>query len=333
MRAPTLVLGSTGFFGGAVAFELLARGRGVRLFSRDLDKARRRFGNRPNAEYIVGDALDAAALKKAAIGCGSIVHGVNYPHHLWSPNMTVATDSIIQAARGAASRVEKTTGEPATPVTIVFPGNVYGLGPSANDRPIDEGAPNRPNTRKGVLRANLEETLRQATGDGQVRVLNVRAGDSFGPTVRNGVVDRLFRGALSEKTLRISGRLDEPHQWAYVPDLARATVDLMDLGATLGAYEIVNFAGYTARPQREFLALIGAQAGFPRLGMKRIPWWMVRLMGVFNTGARELVEVRYLWDRALLLSDEKLRRLLPRFAHTPIEEAVRVTLESYRHTP
>jgi nucleoside-diphosphate-sugar epimerase len=333
MHQPTLIRGSTGSFGGALAFELLARGREVRLLVRDLDKARARFGNRANGDYIKGDVLDAPAVKKAAIGCGAIIHGVNYPYHLWSPNMTTATENVVAAARAATNRIEKETGEPAPPVTILFPGNVYGLGPPAGDAPIDEGAPNSATTRKGALRAQLEESLKQATVEGQVRAIVLRANDYFGPTARNGLVDPIFKNALAEKTLRTFGRLDIPHQWAYLPDLARCAADLLDMAPTLAPFEIINFAGYTARPQRSFLQLIAAGAGFPRLKAARIPWWMVRLMGLYNPVARELLELRYLWDRSLVLSDEKVRRLLPGFVQTPIEDAIKTTLASYRHKP
>jgi hypothetical protein len=60
---------------------------------------------------------------------------------------------------------------------------------------------------------------------------------------------------------------------------------------------------------------------------------MVRLMGLYNPVARELLELRYLWDRSLVLSDEKVRRLLPGFVQTPIEDAIKTTLASYRHKP
>jgi hypothetical protein len=43
--------------------------------------------------------------------------------------------------------------------------------------------------------------------------------------------------------------------------------------------------------------------------------------------------MRYLWDGSLVLSDEKFRGLVPGFAQTPIEDAIKTTLASYRHKP
>ncbi|MBM3517813.1 MAG: NAD-dependent epimerase/dehydratase family protein [Alphaproteobacteria bacterium] len=110
---PILVLGADGSFGGAVAAELLLRGRAVRAMVRAPDKLRSR--DLPGAEIVGGDAEDQAALVRAAAGVGAIVHGINYPYHRRQPHMVIVTRNVIAAARAAGAR-------------IVFPGNVYGLG-------------------------------------------------------------------------------------------------------------------------------------------------------------------------------------------------------------
>ncbi len=328
MGSDILILGSTGSFGGAIALELLARGRSVRLMVRDLDKARLRFGNRANADYVVGDAREGAAVAKAAAGCQAIIHGVNYPYHQWAGNMERATENVIAAARGARA-------SGGGPVTILFPGNVYGLG-AQTGRALTEDAPNQPNSEKGRLRAALEESLRAAAEDGRsggrggVKVIVLRAGDYFGPTVRNAGVDPVFLRAWAGKTLRTIGDIEAPHQWCYVPDLARATADLLDLAPTLAPFELINFGGYLPASTREFLRLIGSQAGHPEIDVGVISWRFVKVIGFINPIARELMELRYLWETPVILDDAKLRRLLPGFTPTPIEQAVHDTLHSYR---
>ena len=176
-----LVLGASGGFGGAVADALIERGTRPRLFGRSTARLKQRFAD-AGAEIIAGDVQDQAALSKAAEGCGVIVHGVNYPYHQWVPYLQTATLNIVAAARSAGA-------------TLLFPGNVYSLGPGAGE-PIGEAAPHRPSTRKGRFRLRLEGLLEAATrADGDtpaIRVLNVRAGDYYGPSVRNGLVDRLY---------------------------------------------------------------------------------------------------------------------------------------------
>jgi nucleoside-diphosphate-sugar epimerase len=312
----TLILGATGSFGGGIAQELLRRGKRVRCLVRSTARARRSLGESDLLELIEGDVQDASAVRRAAENCAVIVHGINYPYDQWIPHMERATESVIAAAREARAM-------------ILFPGNVYGLGAQTGGA-LDETAPNRPNSRKGELRVKLEVLLQRAAEENGARVLILRAEDYFGPTVRNGLVDPIFGNAARGKTIRALGRLDAPHQWAYMPDLAHAGVELLAVADRLAPFEVVNFSGHVASPHREFLELVALEAGDPGLAIQVAPWWLLRFLGLFNGVIRELFELRYLFDSAVILDDAKLRRLLPDFNSTPISEAVRTTLASYR---
>lgn len=72
-----------------------------------------------------------------------------------------------------------------------------------------------------------------------------------------------------------------------------------------------------------------AQAGRPELAIRRIPMWMLRVVGLWDGVVRELWELRYLFEESVVLDGAKLRRLLPGYADTPIDLAVRATLASY----
>lgn len=316
---PALVLGASGGFGGAVAHELIARGCRLRLFARSAARLKARFGDKA-IEVITGDVQDAAALTKAAEGCGLVVHGVNYPYHLWVPYLQTATLNIIEATRAAGA-------------TMLFPGNVYSLGPGAGV-PLDETAPHRATTRKGKFRARLEGLLEDATkgADGQtaIRVLIVRAGDYFGPSVRNGLVDRIYGNAARGKPINTFGKLEIMHERIFLPDLARASLDLLAFGNTLAPYDVVHVTPGTRLTEQTFMAEVARVSGYPGLKVKVMPWALVRLIGLFNPVIREFLELTYLYDTTVLLDGAKLGRLLPQFRFTPLDEALRQTLESYR---
>jgi len=313
-HTPTLVLGATGSFGGAVAADLLARGRAVRTLVRDAAKLNARFGAHPNLEVIVGDVQDAPALARAAQGCGVIVHGVNYNYDQWFPHMETATRNVLAAARPHNA-------------TIVFPGNIYSLG-AAGDAPFTETATPKPTTRKGELRQWMEAELKKYAASGG-RVLIMRAGDYFGPTLRNGLVDPVFANAVAGKAMMVLGNMKIAHQWAYVPDLARATVDLLEMADHLQAYEVIHFEGTVARPQRSFSSEVARQAGSPDK-IRPAPWWLLSLIGLFVPLIREVVAMRYIWDTTVLLDGPRFRELLPAFQPTPHERAIADTLSSYR---
>lgn len=266
-----LILGGSGSFGGAVAMELAARGWRLRFVARTPSRVSTLVGKRCDAEIIQGDATDADLIAKLARETDVIVHGINYPYAQWRPNMVVVTDAVLAAAEKSGAR-------------ILFPGNVYGYGDQTG-QPLDESTSNRPCSRKGKLRVEIEDRLQASAEAGRSRTLIVRAGDYFGPTVRNGLVDMVFGNAARGKAINWIGRLDIPHQWCYVPDLARMAADLLAREDMLPPFEVVHDAGHIADPQRSFLQAAAKAAGKPDLKIKVLPWWMVRAFGLVDGNA------------------------------------------------
>ncbi len=314
-QQPFLILGPTGSFGGALLQALRDAGRPVRAFARDTKRARGQLGAPTDVEWIAGDALDPDAVRRAALGAQAIVHGVNYPYHLWRPNMVTATANVVAAARSSGA-------------AIIFPGNVYVYARGLAGHPIGETAPCQPETRKGRLRVELEAQLAAAARDG-VRVLLVRAGDYFGAPARNGLLDLLFGKARAGRGMVLVGRTDIRHQWAYLSDLAAATLRLYDHPALAAGFHAVNFPGHVVTDNRGFAAAIAAAAGHPDLALRRMPWWLLRLAGLADPVMRELMEMRYLWDGTVELDGAHFRRLLPDFRSTPLDQAIRAALAAY----
>lgn len=62
-----LVLGATGTLGKPVSYALKEAGFGVRVMTRDLQKARRVFDH--SFEMVAGDPMDSACLEEALVGC------------------------------------------------------------------------------------------------------------------------------------------------------------------------------------------------------------------------------------------------------------------------
>src|SRR5689334_1464113 len=154
-----LVIGATGGFGGAVAERLLAAGWRVRALHRDPARVQAATAL-PGAEWVRGDAMDAASVLSAAQGCEVIVHGANPPgYRNW-----IGLAGPMLASTIAASK--------ATGARIVFPGNVYNLGPGHRVDAADD-APQQPTTRKGRIRARMEHDLAAAAADG-AKVLILR---------------------------------------------------------------------------------------------------------------------------------------------------------------
>ncbi len=315
-----LVLGATGGIGGEVARLLLERGWEVRALSRDPDKA---AGRDDGLTWIRGDAMHERDVIEAARGACLIVHAVNPPgYRNWGQLVLPMIDNTIAAARACGAR-------------IVLPGTVYNYGPDAWPRLHDYTA-QHPETRKGRIRVEMEARLRAASRDG-VRTLIVRAGDFFGPRAANNWFSQgLVKPGQPVASISYPGRKGIGHQWAYLPDVAETMVRLVEQDATLGDFTSFQMAGHwdedgtrmTGAIQRAVAAASstgGAPGREPKV--RAFPWWLFMIGAPFVTLFREMKEMRYLWREPLYMDNTRLVKTLGAEPHTPLDEAVRTTLE------
>ena len=172
--ATALVIGATGDFGDHMTTVLLARGWRVKALNRRPAVAAKAKPHLAVA-WIAGDAMKPADVIAAAEGCAIIVHAVNPPgYRNWRGLALPMLASAIEAAKVTGAR-------------IVMPGNVYNYDPKLTPV-IDEASPQRPVSRKGAVRVEMEEMLEAAAAGHGVKSLTLRAGDFFGPRSDNGWV-------------------------------------------------------------------------------------------------------------------------------------------------
>jgi uncharacterized protein YbjT (DUF2867 family) len=98
--APVLVLGSTGYVGGRLVPQLLARGHRVRAAGRSVEKIRARsWGDK--VEAVRADLHDLDSLKKAAEGCETafyLVHSMTHPNRDFAEQERDAAYNMVRAA-------------------------------------------------------------------------------------------------------------------------------------------------------------------------------------------------------------------------------------------
>jgi len=308
-RKLALVLGATGGIGGAVARKLQARGWTIRALNRNAAKA---SAGGQGFEWMQGDAMNAADVRKAAEGAELIVHAVNPPGYRdWEKLVLPMLDNTIAAARAVGAR-------------ILLPGTVYNYGPDAFPE-INENSPQNPVTRKGAIRVELERRLEAASGEG-VPVLIVRAGDYFGPGAANSwFAQGLVKPGQPIKSVSRPNARGVGHQWAYLPDVAETMLRLIDREAELPRFARFQMRGFWDRDGSEMIAAIGRAAG-QKPKVKAFPWWLLTLGSPFVPIFRELGEMRYLWKVPVRMGNDKLLAFLGEEPSTPIDEAVRITL-------
>lgn len=309
-----LVLGASGGIGGEVARLLVARGWRVRAMKRGLGTTRR---EQDGMTWVDGDALQAGDVMAAAQGCSVIVHAVNPPgYRHWAEWVLPMIDHTIAAAQALGAMV-------------VLPGTVYNYGPDVFPL-ITEGAPQNAHTPKGRIRVALEQRLEAATRAGTMKALVVRAGDFFGPRAGNNWFSQgMVTPGRTVRTIRTPAAAGVGHQFAYLPDVARTMVDLLQQRDSLPAFATFHMAGHwdaSGTALAEAVQRVVVRRAGVAPAIRPFPWWLVRLAAPFVVTLRELLGMRYLWQHAVRLDNRRLVQTLGHEPHTPLDEAVEATL-------
>ncbi|PZR30685.1 NAD-dependent epimerase/dehydratase family protein [Caulobacter segnis] len=305
-----LVLGATGGIGGEMARRLRADGWWVKALVRSVEAA----GRLPGIDCGVGDAMVRDDVVEAARGASVIVHAVNPPgYRNWAQLVLPMIDNTLAAARAHGARV-------------VLPGTVYNYGPDAFPL-IAEDAPQTPTTRKGAIRVALERRLQDAARAGEARALIVRAGDFFGPRAANNWFSQgIVAPGARPKAIQDPNTVGVGHQWAYLPDVAETMVQLLARD-DLEDFARFHMAGHWDRDGTAMIAAVVRALAEPTVRVKPLPWWALRLAAFVAETPRELMEMRYLWKQPVRLDGARLAARLGEEPNTPLDVAVRETLE------
>lgn len=241
----------------------------------------------------------------AAKGADLIVNGLNPPaYHNWDQLIPEITTQVLAAGKASGA-------------TILVPGNVYPYGMEPG--PWNADTPHRPVSRKGRIRAEMEARYRAAADQGQ-RTILLRGGDFLLPEAPQMVMNRVILGEVAKGKVTALGDPDALHAYAYLPDMARAAVALVGLGQSLPAYADIPFAGH-AFTISDLAARISRLSGHP-MRTKSFPRWIFTLASPFWELARELREMLYLYDHPHRLDPAPLRRWLPGWQDTPLDEVI-----------
>ncbi|GAA2064362.1 SDR family oxidoreductase [Streptomyces albiaxialis] len=237
------VLGA-GPAGRTLAATLVARGHRVRTVDRGTGGA----PSVPGTEHVVADLSDTAAARGALDGAAVAYHCVNVAYHLQTEAMPGIQEAVLEGAAAAGAR-------------LVVLDTLYPYGPTGG-AVMTEDTPWNATTRKGRMRAALDERYLEAHRSGRVPVSLGRAADFYGPGVLNSTLGgAVFPGALSGSTVLGMGDLDLPHSYSYIGDVALGLALLGETPATDG--RVWHLPTAPARTTREVHALIAGLVGAP----------------------------------------------------------------------
>lgn len=307
-----LVLGASGSIGSTITQRLLQQGWQVTALKRDLTG----IASDNAVNWVQGDALNKEDVLKACQGCDVIIHAVNPAGYRdWDKLVLPMLENTLQAALHHRA-------------CIVIPGNVYNFSADAGTD-IKEDIPQQPISKKGRIRVAMEHRLSKYTQQGG-RCILVRCGDFFGPDGYNSWLDQgIAPKGINSKRLFTLSKQGIGHQWAYLPDVAEVMMQLILRRDELPSFACYHMAGHWDNDGRQIVqaaakVIASHRGNTPRI--QKFPWWMIYAAALFNTTCKELLEMRYLWQRPLRMNNEKLTRVIGEEPHTPLEDAISATL-------
>ena len=248
------------------------------------------------------------SLDQAARDVEVIVNGLNPEYPDWARRVPQLTANVIRAARRYGA-------------TVIVPGNVYVFG-EQTPAPWGAETPHQALNPLGRVRVEMERAYAKAG----IQVIILRAGDFIDTENSGNWFDKVMIKGISKSVFTYPGRSDIPHAWAYLPDLARACVQLAEKRSRLPLFSDIAFPGYTLSGE-DMRRALETVAGYP-VRLKRMSYFPLHLARPFWRMAAPLLEMRYLWDTPHWLDGGRFKTLLPDFQETLLEDALAVAAQS-----
>ena len=300
---PVLVLGATGYVGGRLLPLLLERGWKVRAAGRSDRKIQARaWGQHPNLEIVVADALDTAALTEAMRGCRAVfylIHSIRPGEQDFATLDRRIAYSTVHAAREAG-------------VDWIL--SFTGLGNPAH--------------LSDQLRSRYE--VGEILALGGARVTQLRAPLVLGSGGASFEMIRAFCGYL--RIMFAPRWMDTKCQPIAIANVIEYLAGCLEHPETAG--QVYEISGPDLLTWRELFRIYAQEAGLPHrlilvlpLRIHRISiWWMNLVTPVSMALIRPLVE--RMRDE-ILCRDERIRELIPQRLLT-CREAIIKALEEVR---
>ncbi|MDH3682545.1 MAG: NAD-dependent epimerase/dehydratase family protein [Acidimicrobiia bacterium] len=262
-------------------------------------------------EVVAADISDSEQATKACADARIVYSCVGLSYQGWPEKWPPMMAGMLDGAAAAGAR-------------FVFMDNCYMYGPVTV--PMTEDLPLTDYGNKPATRSKITRMWQQAHEAGRVEVASVRASDFYGPGVVQAALGDLSIGRLAKgKSAQVVGDPDQPHSFAYVPDIARALLSVGGADDAMGqAWNVPNAPDKTTR---QVLQMFADELGQP-LKIQVMPKPLMSVLGLFNADLRELKEMLYQWERPFHVDASKFAARFWADA-TPWEQGVAETAPSY----
>ncbi|WP_344175173.1 NAD-dependent epimerase/dehydratase family protein [Kribbella lupini] len=301
------VVVGAGPVGTAVAWLLVDRGEEVKLVTRSGSGP-----DHPALTKVAADASDPAALSAIVDGASTLLSCGGPPYRQWISHWPALGASLVAAAEKSGA-------------VLVTTGNLYPYG--APDGPMREQDPDRPNSAKGKVRAQVWADALAAHRAGRIRTAEVRGSDYLGAGAVSFFTVGVLPGLLKGKQVAVPADLDAPHSWTAVDDVARTLLAVADDENAWGRTWLVP----TAPPVsiRDLAADTARLAGLPAARVTTMPGAVLWLGGLFSPPVKEIRELQYQFRRPFVIDSTQAEEAFG-IRPVPTEDALRATVDAAR---
>jgi nucleoside-diphosphate-sugar epimerase len=296
------ILGANGIIATEIAKALPQYNTQIKLVSRHPEKVN-------DTDLLQSADLLDAAQTDAAVKGSDIVYltaGLPYKAKLWQQQWPLLMQNVIAACRNHNAK-------------LVFFDNIYMYG--APEGVMTETHPFNATSGKGLARAQAARMLLEAVEKNGLTALIARAPEFYGPRntisgVNSLVFDNIRKGKKAQWLVSDSRK----RTFIYTPDAGRATALLANRQNTWNQSWHLPCAALHPTG-KEFMTWVSEAAG-RNIPYGVMPKWMVRLGGLFNPYAKEVVELLYQYDQDYIFSSDKFKTAFPNFEITPYKEGI-----------
>jgi nucleoside-diphosphate-sugar epimerase len=280
------VIVGAGPVGTATANLLADRGERVRVITR-----RGTGPERAEVERIAADATDSARLSELTEGAAALYNCASPLYHQWFTDWPPLHHAMLRAAERSSA-------------VLASAANAYGYGPV--DGPITDTTPLGATQPKLKLRADMWRDMLAAHQAGKIRATEVRASDYIEANSIFSFV--LAKPLLAGKRSWVPAKLDVPHSWTSVSDVATTLVTAAATERAWGrGWLVPTNPPLTVRQLATRFAELN-KAPAPKL--TPMPYPALWAAGLFDVTVKELRHTYYQWNRPFTIDSSVTEREL-----------------------
>ncbi|WP_462410871.1 SDR family NAD(P)-dependent oxidoreductase [Neobacillus sp. Marseille-QA0830] len=300
-----LVLGASGGIGYSIVKELSSRGVQVTAFARTKSRLEQLFAADSNVSIFAGNLFQLDDLREAATGVDVIFHAANIPYEQWEASLQKLVSNILTVAK------EKS-------LKLAMVDNIYAYGRAGNR--VEETTPKSPHTKKGKIRLQVETMVKESG----IPFILAHFPDFYGPNAENTLLHYTLKSVVDNKKAGYVGDPKIAKEFIYTPDAAKALVNLALHEEAYGQVWNIPSAGVITG--EDLIATLREVSGFDKK-VSIIGKNMIRFLGLFNVGMREVVEMFYLNEEPVVLDGGKYEKAIGPLPRTPYKQGMATTLE------